>query len=1503
MSGASQQQTARQTARRTAQAAHMLKMDQDDHEIFAIRFKVFSDADREALQVREITDSTLYTNGVPNDNAPMSYYLGSTSASHVCKTCGNCGASGLCSGHYGIIRFPVPMYHPLWLSNWVVKFLRLACFFCSNPTVDVSSITATTSRRAIAQAIAARRLPECPVCNAKVQPSYTRCEHEIVTSWPNNAEFADENERVFATSKFTSKRAAQILEGMPVFFVEDVLHMENTPKDLCILNSLLVGPTCIRPSIVKRNSKGEEDLTKTTCEIIKLKNVLAEDVTSHKAWSKLQIQLNLYHDKDMKSSSGRLQRAVGPMKPKRSLVARLGGKGGRFRRTIFGKRLNNSARCVITPDPECDIWCLRVPLCIAMALTVATTVNARNRAEMEACVRIGMSGPGGAHVVVFSDGSKANLRSHLNESALQNILQRMKPGSVVHRMLRTGDVVLFGRQPTLHKFSIMALEVIVDLVFGISTFRFNTLLCKPYNADFDGDEMGMHVPQSQAARAEARMLLHVKRNIMDGADNTPIVGCVQDTLSGIHILTSEACTLTLEDFMSIVVHQRYARQSATDFLEDLLGAVDCGDDDVADSGGLVDDLDGGISGEEESVASALSDEEEEDETYERRRKVYIPGRAVIDLLFPPTFCYEHDGVSIRNGRIQPGSVPFCKSHAGAGGKSIMRVLCADYGEAVAAEWLSDVGRTIYQFISKVQGFSISISDMHVDEEHQQVYEEEMAECLADAAACDPEDESGQLDAISSAMDAGAALVRKSRFMQPESGLGVMIRAGAKGSALNARQIFASVGQQFIEGRPSTDGGRSTSRFPKFTHNSDPEARGFVRHSYKQGLTPTEYFWHASAGRVGLADTACGTAKTGYMQRRVQKGSEDTKSKADGTVRNSKNHVMYVRYLDGFSPTYLEQWTAVDLLSPIMPDGSPEMKELEAMRADLARIRMQQTVVPDRDLYVPFNVDRYMVRYEGRPAPDPVPFADVWRGLTALQGEFKETVLTQLLYHCGAVFSRPERAELLSPRRLAHLMCQIRIRIKRCLSIASDPIGSLEASSISAKTTQSTLDSFHSTGSELCTGIDRMQEIIEQSKGAACLVIAEPKTKAIARSKAAMQRIADSLKPVKLGNITLKIEEHNNDVDLPSYLLAQTPRGCRHLVVYLRRDELRAQQLTMLNILRHLKSQVAVRVSCSTLRSEQPFVAFHFETKGFNEAALRSARRSTAELLIHGFAEVRRAEIKTRQLINPEDGPIYDLHCICSSLAPFFLSDPSVFDLETLRCNHVILVNETYGIEATHQTMFCEIKNVLCQDDHVNNHHIHLLATLICQSGRALAVTRHGMARGATDCIQRASFEQPKAVFVQSATFCEESRNLRNCPSTSTLVGSIVGVGTGMAFVYPTADCSVAPLRDARSSSRRAQAAGGSKKRKKHEETVDLKTMQIWDCSVPPSVWMSEFLATAAAYLEEEAAKQKARQEQAAKEGGGGGSKEEEAAVASPTVAAAEIGDEDLQYLNDEFFVM
>ena len=258
------------------------------------------------------------------------------------------------------------------------------------------------------------------------------------------------------------------------------------------LSIFAIPPPCIRPS-VKHDSqqRSEDDLSHIIINIIKTNQTLKDKIETNASPNIIEGQTSLLQyyiaamvDNKISGASPLTQRSGRALK---SITERHKGKPGRVRGNLMGKRVDYSARSVITPDPILSITELGVPMKIAKNLTKPIVVNSVNKNYLTHLVQNGPDVYPGAKSLKRKNGDEISLRFVDRESIV------LDDGDVVNRHLMDGDYVLFNRQPSLHKMSMMG--HIVRVMNKGDTFRMNVADTKPYNADFDGDEMNMHVPQ------------------------------------------------------------------------------------------------------------------------------------------------------------------------------------------------------------------------------------------------------------------------------------------------------------------------------------------------------------------------------------------------------------------------------------------------------------------------------------------------------------------------------------------------------------------------------------------------------------------------------------------------------------------------------------------------------------------------------------------------------------------------------------------------------------------------------------------------------------------------------------------------------------------------------------------------------------------------------------------------------------------------------------------------
>ncbi|XP_039583260.1 DNA-directed RNA polymerase III subunit RPC1 [Passer montanus] len=489
----------------------------------------------------QVVSKNLYSQD--NHHSPLQYgvldhRMGTSEKDRPCETCGKSLAD--CLGHYGYIDLELPCFHVGYFKA-VIGILQMICKTCCHIMLSVEEKKqfldylkrpglTYLQKRGLKKKVSekCRKKNTCPYCGA-FNGTVKKCGllKIIHEKYKTNKKVVDPIVSTFLQSFETAieynkevepllGRAQENLNPLVVLNlfkripVEDIpLLLMNPqagkPSDL-ILTRLLVPPLCIRPSVVSdlKSGTNEDDLTMKLTEIIFLNDVIKKHRISGaktqmimEDWDFLQLQCALYINSEL---SG-IPLNMAPKKWTRGFVQRLKGKQGRFRGNLSGKRVDFSGRTVISPDPNLRIDEVAVPIHVAKILTFPEKVNKANINFMRKLVCNGPDVHPGAN---FIQQRHTQMKRFLKYGNREKMAQELKFGDIVERHLIDGDIVLFNRQPSLHKLSIMAH---IARVKPHRTFRFNECVCTPYNADFDGDEMNLHLPQTEEAKAEALVLM------------------------------------------------------------------------------------------------------------------------------------------------------------------------------------------------------------------------------------------------------------------------------------------------------------------------------------------------------------------------------------------------------------------------------------------------------------------------------------------------------------------------------------------------------------------------------------------------------------------------------------------------------------------------------------------------------------------------------------------------------------------------------------------------------------------------------------------------------------------------------------------------------------------------------------------------------------------------------------------------------------------------------------
>lgn len=643
-------------------------------------------------------------------------------------------------------------------------------------------------------------------------------------------------------------------------------------------------PVCIRPSVGQEAASTEDDITAKLGDIIAANAALEEalqkgapvqSVIEH--WDYLSLQLAMYINSDVPGlAKGDFGKSI------RGFVQRLKGKQGRFRGNLSGKRVDFSGRTVISPDPNLRIDEVAVPILVAKNMTYPEVVNEINIEKLRQRVRNGASRWPGANYVQKVDG---DFKIFLKFGNPHNVAKDLKEGDIVERHLEDGDIVLFNRQPSLHKLSILSHYVKVR---PHRTFRLNECVCNPYNADFDGDEMNLHVPQTEEARTEATLLMGVKHNIVTPKNGEPIISAIQDFITASFLLTSLEQFYDRKTFVTLCVGML---EPDTDF--DLPPPTIIKPQTLWTGKQVFNVL---MRPNKRSPVTVNLDAACRDHTQ------YHPGLHR-DLQDDSFLC-------IRNSEIMCGRMD--KSTAGSGKKnSLFYILYRDFGPDASAQGMNRLSKLCARWLGN-QGFTVGINDVTPTEMLVGVKTDMIAKVFDDCSSFVRDSKTGKLKRKAGLDDAGTLEAEQLRVLSTvrtniagvlttqlskRNTPMIMATSGSKGSNINVTQMAALLGQQDIEGKRVQDGfqDRTLPHFAK--HERSPPSKGFVSNSFFSGLLPYEFLFHAVGGRVGLVDTAVKTAETGYMSRRLMKSLEDLSTQYDRTVRNSASNIVQFRFGD------------------------------------------------------------------------------------------------------------------------------------------------------------------------------------------------------------------------------------------------------------------------------------------------------------------------------------------------------------------------------------------------------------------------------------------------------------------------------------------------------------------------------------------------------------------------------------------------------------------------------
>lgn len=809
---------------------------------------------KKMASAKVVTPELYDKEGYPVDGGLMDTRLGVVDPGLRCRTCGS--KLKECIGHFGYIELARPVVHIKFVAL-IVALLKVTCRECGKVLLtksrkdkylemleELRTTKGLEAQRKLVKDIISelKTVNKCPNCKARQQKIAIEKPYTFL-----------ENEKRLSPIELRTR-----MERIPD---DDLPLLGMNPKfvrpEWFILTVLAIPPVTMRPSItLESGERSEDDLTHKLGDIVRINQRLFENINAgapeiiiEDLWDLLQYHITTFFDNDIAQLPPARHRSGQPLK---TITERIKSKEGRIRHNLAGKRTNFSSRSVISPDPMIKISEVGVPLIVAMKLTVPERVTEWNIDYLKKFVERGPKEYPGSNYVVRPDGKKKRITDEMKEQ----IIEEIQPGYSVERHMMDGDIVIFNRQPSLHRMSMMCHRV---RVLPGKTFRLNPTVCHPYNADFDGDEMNLHVPQTEESRAEAEILMEVPTQIISTGFGLSVIGLIHDGIVGNYILTKEMLNIPRDEAVSMLI---------------AMGVKDFN---------------------------------------KLPKKKTITGKEVFSMILPDDFNYlgetkTGETVIIKDGQLTEGYMDVYNLGGDQG--LLLRNIHKKYGADAAAELISNILKLGIVTMER-RGFSAALSDADVpddvramitsvlDDAYKKVdeliamYNDGKLESFPGKSA-EQTLELKILELLNKARNKTGEIVRDS-FIDKKTGIMYMANSGSKGKPLNLAMMAACVGQQAMRGGRITTGykGRTLPHFKK--GDLTPAAHGFIKFGFKSGLSPSEFFFMGMTGRDSLMDTALRTPKSGYLYRRLANAMQDLKVEYDDTIRDAAKRIVQFTY--------------------------------------------------------------------------------------------------------------------------------------------------------------------------------------------------------------------------------------------------------------------------------------------------------------------------------------------------------------------------------------------------------------------------------------------------------------------------------------------------------------------------------------------------------------------------------------------------------------------------------
>ena len=1417
--------------------------------IIGVQFSMLSPEEIRKNSVVEISSRDTYINNKPVVGGLFDPRMGVLEPGLICPTDGYTYIDT--PGYFGHIELARPVFYVQHIKE-IMKIAKCVCYKCSKLLINKNQHTHIlnyspekrwhyiTNLRGNITRCGEQTDDGCGCLQPKLRL-------EGFATIKATIEYADnEGDKSSVEIKLTPE---YLLRQFKRISNDDVQFMGFSPiysrPEWMICQVLPVPPPAVRPSVKHdAQQRSEDDLTHIYSSIIKNNTDLAEKIANNASQNvidqlvdTLQYLIAMIVNNKIKGAEPMAQRSGRTMN---CIMSRLNSKTGRIRGNLMGKRVDYSARSVITGDPNLSIRQLGVPLKIAMNITKPVKVNERNRDFLMKLIQNGPDEYPGAKILEKKNGENITLR-YVDRNSV-----RLMDGDIVHRHMMDGDAVLFNRQPSLHRMSMMC--HIVKIMKKGDTFRMNVGDTKPYNADFDGDEMNMHMPQNVLAETELKHLAAIPYQMISPAGNSPIIGIYQDSLLGSFRFTRPNLSFTPRDAMNILMMFKHVDPTKLNIVNGKISNYD-------------------ILSQILPPMTLVGKTKlwQDDEDYQTSSNV----------------------LEIRDGKYIRGQLE--KKVIGSTTKGILHRICNDFGNMQASNFVDDLQNIITEYM-KSSSFSVGISDLIADKKtqdniiHAITTQKQEVQSIIEKVHLgsfenntsntnNAEFESSINNVLNKATEQAGKIGRNS--LSKNNRFLMIVNCGSKGSLINISQMISCLGQTNVDGKRIPYGfeNRTLPHFSKY--DDSPSARGFIENSYISGLTAPELFFHAMGGRIGLIDTAVKTSQTGYIQRRLIKGLEDIKVEYDMTVRNNMGKIIQFRYGDdNFDSTKTENqfiplvgMSVEDVYSHYDILGTTEIVNLftkgtatrfRKQKKDMlqkckmyiekmieARNKIVKNVFNysnDNGIRMPIAFQNIIVNIQGQlnlhvnSLVDITPleaFDLIEEYLNRLKRSsyIKTNPLFEIMY---LFYLNPK--DLITKKRfhrkgLTMLLETIILRYKQAIVHPGEMVGVIAGQSIGEPTTQLTLNTFHLSGvaskSNVTRGVPRIEEILRLTKNPKnpSLTVHLKQADETSQDKAA--HYANILEHTKLVEVVKRVQicfdpdDQNSIINDDQELMNQyyefeklmddcvgeeTNTGIVKskwiIRIEFNQEVMLEKNITMDDIHFAINNSYGNEVSCvyNDYNANNLVFRIRMNSSVLNKSKKQKNMQETLDqsdeiYLLRNFQDNLLNNIalrgipgitnvlprKLQNMVVKEDDRFVQKDVYVLDTAGTNLMDVLAYDFIDNNRTYSNDIKEVYnvlGIEAARQILYNEFVEVMeFSDVYINYHHLSILCDRMTSNQNMVAIFRSGILNDNIGPISKSTFEVHTEVLLDASRHA--SLDYMRGVSASVMMGQTGNYGTGM----------------------------------------------------------------------------------------------------------------------------